>query len=360
MRQLTKRYGGFTAADRVDIAAEAGEFLTLLGPSGSGKTTVLMMIAGFVQPSEGQVLLNGQDITALPPEQRHFGMVFQGYALFPHMTVAENIAFPLRVRRMGRAEQQDKVRAVLDLVQLTPFAERRPAQISGGQQQRVALARALVFDPAVLLLDEPLSALDKKLRAELQDELKILHRRVGRTFVNVTHDQEEALSLSDRIAILNHGRVVQQGQPEALYENPGTRFVAGFLGKSNFFEGRVETAAEGRLMVRKGATRLSIALPAAAAPLPQGGAILLSLRPEKIAVLEDGASAENTVEGTITAWSYLGAGFALAVETADLGLLHLQLSSWGIPFRPEEGRKIRLGWAAGAMVPLQEDLPAAA
>ncbi|MFL5334564.1 MAG: ABC transporter ATP-binding protein, partial [Geminicoccaceae bacterium] len=233
LRAISKRYGTFTAVDAVSLRVERGQFLTLLGPSGSGKTTILMAIAGFVAPSEGAVLLDGRDITALPPERRDFGMVFQGYALFPHMTVAENVAFPLRVRGLSRAGRDAKVRAALDLVQLARFAERRPAQLSGGQQQRVALARALVFDPDLLLLDEPLSALDKKLRAELQEELKALHRRVGRTFVNVTHDQEEALSLSDQVAILNHGRLVQVGPPEVLYERPRTRFVADFLGKSN-------------------------------------------------------------------------------------------------------------------------------
>lgn len=195
---MTKRYGSFTAVADVSLRVERGEFLTLLGPSGSGKTTILMCIAGFVAPTAGAILLDGKDITPLPPERRDFGMVFQGYALFPHMTVAENVAFPLRVRKLSAADREAKVRAALDLVQLQGFAERLPRQLSGGQQQRVALARALVFDPALLLLDEPLSALDKKLRAELQEELKALHRRVGRTFVNVTHDQEEALSLRPR------------------------------------------------------------------------------------------------------------------------------------------------------------------
>jgi len=219
---LTKRYGSFTAVDNVSLRVESGEFLTLLGPSGSGKTTILMAVAGFVAPSAGTVLLDGRDITPLPPEKRDFGMVFQGYALFPHMNVAENVGFPLRVRGLSRADRDAKVRAALDLVQLGQFTDRLPKQLSGGQQQRVALARALVFDPNLLLLDEPLSALDKKLRAELQEELKALHQRVGRTFLNVTHDQEEALSLSDRIAILNHGKLIQAGAPAALYELPAT------------------------------------------------------------------------------------------------------------------------------------------
>lgn len=352
---LTKRYGGFTAVDGVSLEVERGQFLTLLGPSGSGKTTILMCIAGFVAPTEGRILLDGRDITALPPERRDFGMVFQGYALFPHMTVAENVAFPLRVRRLGAAERDAKVRAALDLVQLGAFADRLPRQLSGGQQQRVALARALVFDPALLLLDEPLSALDKKLRAELQEELKALHRRVGRTFVNVTHDQEEALSLSDRVAILNHGKLVQEGQPVALYERPRTRFVAGFLGKSNFLRGVVREAAPGGFALAVGGTRLVQALPAGMPRPALGSQALLSLRPEKIALLTNGEAADNLVEGRITAWSYLGAGFGLTVETPDLGPLRVTLPSWRAPIAPDEGVPVRLGWSAEASVPVQED-----
>ena len=350
LQGIGKRYGAFTAVEDVNLSVGRGEFLTLLGPSGSGKTTLLMIVAGFVEPSAGAVLLEGRDITALPPERREFGMVFQGYALFPHMTVAENVAFPLRVRRMGRAAQQEKVRAALDLVQLSAFADRRPAQLSGGQQQRVALARALVFDPALLLLDEPLSALDKKLRAELQEELKALHRRIGRTFVNVTHDQEEALSLSDRIAILNRGHVVQQGRPAELYEAPRTRFVADFLGKSNFLQG----VGEGGGVVRVGGTRLRVAA------APAKGPVLLLLRPEKIALLPDSTEAENSIGGRITGWSYLGAGFSLTVATEDLGTLRVTLPSWGATTAPAEGLPVRLGWSAAAAVPVEEDRSQAA
>jgi len=352
---LTKRYGSFTAVEDVSLAVERGEFLTLLGPSGSGKTTILMCIAGFVAPTSGTIRLDGRDITALPPEKRDFGMVFQGYALFPHMSVAENVAFPLRVRRMGQAEREAKVRAALDLVQLAQFADRLPRQLSGGQQQRVALARALVFDPALLLLDEPLSALDKKLRAELQEELRALHRRVGRTFINVTHDQEEALALSDRVAILNHGRLVQQGAPAALYEQPRTRFVADFLGKSNFLQGIVREAAAGRIGLSVGSARLSQAL-AEDGPRPVlGSAALLSLRPEKIALLAEGESAENEALGRITTWSYLGAGFSLVVETPDLGALRVVLPTWRAPIAPREGLEVRLGWSADAGVPVMDD-----
>ncbi|WP_458096473.1 ABC transporter ATP-binding protein [Roseomonas sp. WA12] len=352
LQGVAKRYGDFTAVEGATLEVASGQFLTLLGPSGSGKTTILMMIAGFVEPSAGRILLDGRDITALPPERRDFGMVFQGYALFPHMSVAENVAFPLRVRRMGRADRDAKVRAALDLVQLDRFADRRPSQLSGGQQQRVALARALVFDPALLLLDEPLSALDKKLRAELQDELKALHRRVGRTFINVTHDQEEALSLSDQVAILNHGRLIQVGSPEMLYERPETRFVADFLGKSNFIEGDAEPDAGG-IVLRRGGTRVL-----AHGTRPTGRA-LLSLRPEKIALSPAGAPSgraeDNVVEGRIAAWSYLGTGYAVVVDVPDLGALRVHLPAWRSPIAPAEGLPVRLGWSREAAVAVIED-----
>nr|WP_246522725.1 ABC transporter ATP-binding protein [Neoroseomonas eburnea] len=355
MRGLSKRYGDFVAVNDVSLEVGKGEFLTLLGPSGSGKTTILMAIAGFVAPSDGAILLDGRDITPLPPEKRDFGMVFQGYALFPHMTVAENVAFPLRVRGMSKADRDAKVRGALDLVQLAAFADRLPKQLSGGQQQRVALARALVFDPALLLLDEPLSALDKKLRAELQEELKALHQRVGRTFVNVTHDQEEALSLSDRIAILNHGRLVQAGAPGELYERPRTRFVADFLGKSNFLEGTVRGAAPGGFALEAGAARLAVRLPDGAAPLAEGSRSLLSLRPEKIALLAEGDAAENVAEGRILAFAYLGAGFSLRVATEHLGEIRATLPAWKSPIAPTEGLPVRLGWSADAAAPVEED-----
>jgi putative spermidine/putrescine transport system ATP-binding protein len=355
LQGLSKRYGSFTAVDDVSLRVERGQFLTLLGPSGSGKTTILMCIAGFVAPSNGAVLLDGRDITALPPERRDFGMVFQGYALFPHMTVAENVAFPLRVRRLGAAELEAKVRAALDLVQLDRFADRRPSQLSGGQQQRVALARALVFDPALLLLDEPLSALDKKLRAELQEELRALHRRVGRTFVNVTHDQEEALSMSDCVAILNHGKLVQEGAPAQLYERPRTRFVADFLGKSNFLRGEVQDGGADHVRIAAGGTRLVQAMPPDAPHPAHNMPLLLSLRPEKVRLLQDGESADNMVEGRIATWSYLGAGFALSVETPDLGLLRVTLPTWNAPIAPAQGIPVRLGWSASASVAVEED-----
>ena len=342
LRGLAKRYGEFVAVQGADLMVAAGSFLTLLGPSGSGKTTILMMIAGFTEPTAGRLLLGGSDITALPPEKRAFGMVFQGYALFPHMTVAENVAFPLRVRGIGRAARDARVRATLDLVQLSGFADRRPAQLSGGQQQRVALARALVFDPALLLLDEPLSALDKKLRAELQEELRALHRRVGRTFINVTHDQEEALSLSDEVAVLNHGRIVQKGAPAMLYEHPRTRFVAGFLGKSNFLHGVVQCDGT----VQCGPLRLHHAAP----PAP-GTEVLLSLRPEKIAL---GQAGDNAIEGRVLSSAYLGAGHAVVLET-PIGPIRVHQPAWRAAVEPAIGTTISLAWAADAATIVEDD-----
>jgi putative spermidine/putrescine transport system ATP-binding protein len=260
---LSKHYGSVRAVDDVSLDITPGEFLTLLGPSGSGKTTVLMLIAGFAAPTGGDIVLDGESILHLLPEQRDFGVVFQGYALFPHMTVWENVAYPLKVRRFGRAEIDERVRQALDLVELGALRDRMPKQLSGGQQQRVALARALVFEPKVLLLDEPLGALDKKLRATLQLELRELHARLGATFINVTHDQEEALTMSDRIAVMREGEVIQVGRPEALFERPRTRFVADFLGRSNFLAARVvgcdsqilDLDCRGHPLVQSGAPR---------------------------------------------------------------------------------------------------------
>ncbi len=233
---ISKHYGTFKAADNVDLQVAQGEFVTILGPSGSGKTTLLSLIAGLNQPTVGRILIGGRDVTASSPQQRNVGLVFQSYALFPHMSVFDNVAFPLRVRKMSAADIRAKVMAALELVQLGGFERRRPAQLSGGQQQRVALARAFVFEPDILLLDEPLGALDRKLREELQVELKQLQRRLGVTSILVTHDQEEALSLSDRVVVLDRGQVQQNAAPQEAYLRPANRFVADFLGIANFID----------------------------------------------------------------------------------------------------------------------------
>lgn len=233
LHNLQKRYGGATAVDDVSLSISPGEFISLLGPSGSGKTTTLMMIAGFELPDSGKVLLDCKDITRLPPHRRELGVIFQNYALFPHMTVAENVAYPLRMRRVAKGEIEARVRRILEQVHLGGLASRYPHQMSGGQQQRVAIARALVFDPPVLLLDEPLGALDKKLRQHLRSEIKNLHREVGKTMVYVTHDQDEALAMSDRVAVMHEGRIRQVSAPQDIYRRPADLFVAGFVGEVN-------------------------------------------------------------------------------------------------------------------------------
>ena len=245
IQDLRKRYGIVNALDGIDLEVEPGEFVTLLGPSGSGKTTLLMAIGGFVMAEGGSIVLKDRDITRLEPEDRNLGLVFQGYALFPHMSVAQNIAFPLTIRRWDRRRIAGRVEEMLALVEMSALAQRRPRELSGGQQQRVALARALSFGPEILLLDEPLSALDRTLRDVMQRELKRLHRETGVTFLYVTHDQEEAIAMSDRIAVFQHGRIVQVGTPRQIYDRPASRFVAEFLGANNLLEGRVVAAGAG-------------------------------------------------------------------------------------------------------------------
>ena len=351
LRGIDKHYGAARVVRDVSLDIESGCFLTLLGPSGSGKTTLLMIIAGFVTPSGGQVLLDGRDITYLPPDKRAFGMVFQGYALFPHMTVAENVAFALKVRHRPASEIQAAVRRALDMVQMARFADRLPRQLSGGQQQRVAIARALSFGPRLLLLDEPLSALDKKLRLEVQMELKDVHQRLGVTFLCVTHDQEEALSLSDQIAILREGRVEQVGSPRELYERPGSRFVADFLGQSNFLTVTVTDVQPGRVGFTCGDKHF-VRLGDAPALHPPD-ALTLVLRPECIRVsAADPGDDGNVVEGVVHSASYAGAKQHVVVATG-LG----QQVTATIPVEPGEaplrsGTPVWLTWdeQAGVMM----------
>ncbi|MEO1193500.1 MAG: ABC transporter ATP-binding protein [Pseudomonadota bacterium] len=347
LHNLTKRYGSLAAVDDVSLEIKQGAFLTLLGPSGSGKTTILMAIAGFVEPTAGQILLDGQDITRLPPDKRNFGMVFQGYALFPHMTVGDNIWFPLKVRGLSKAAARDKIERALDLVQLGHLAGRFPAQLSGGQQQRVALARALVFEPDLLLLDEPLSALDKKLRADLQWELKSLHDRLGTTFIYVTHDQEEALSMSDEIVILRDGKIEQQGNPGSLYEVPATRFVADFLGKSNFLSGKV--AGEGADGFSYGIQGQEFQQ-AGSTPGEHGSPLLLALRPEKIEIGVEPPDLPNRVSGRIEAFNYYGSNFHFQVTTETLGAMIVTAPAWTCQVEPAIGSDVWLGWQANASV----------
>jgi spermidine/putrescine transport system ATP-binding protein len=281
IRSLTKRFGDVTAVDAVSLDIRKGEFFSLLGPSGCGKTTLLRMIGGFELPTEGSLSINGADMTRTPPYLRPVNMVFQSYALFPHLSVEENVAFGLRYRRMDRAAQARRVSDTLGLVQLSGFEKRKPHQLSGGQRQRVALARALALEPDVLLLDEPLGALDQKLRKEVQVQLKHLQRELGITFVFVTHDQEEALTMSDRIAVMNRGRVEQADEAARVFERPATEFVANFMGASNFFAARVSEAAEG-LVTLALAGGGEARIPVDAAHYRPGDQVRFVVRPEKL------------------------------------------------------------------------------
>ena len=303
--QIEKRYGSVIAVDGVSLDIAPGEFVTLLGPSGSGKTTTLMMLAGFEIPTAGEIYVDEDPIAAVPPYRRNIGMVFQNYALFPHMTVGENIAFPLQMRKMSRAEITRQTTAVLQLVGLPGYEGRYPRQLSGGQQQRVAVARALVFNPRVLLMDEPLGALDKQLREHLQLEIKALHEQLGVTIIYVTHDQEEALVMSDRIAVMNEGRIEQCGLPTELYDEPSTRFVATFIGESNFIDGVVHrldgTAA---CIEAPGLGELRAPLRAG---LAAGAPVALTVRPEKIVADENGLAPDmNAVTGTVDDVVFVG------------------------------------------------------
>ncbi|WP_333827247.1 ABC transporter ATP-binding protein [Pararhodobacter sp.] len=341
---LRKNYGSVTAADDVSLTIRRGEFLTLLGASGSGKTTILMSIAGFVQPTAGRILVEGRDITHTPPNRRGLGMVFQGYALFPHMSVGDNVGFPLRVRHGRKAVDREKVRRALALVQMDHLIDRMPDELSGGQQQRVALARALVFEPSILLLDEPLSALDKKLRADLQWELKELHEKIGTTFIYVTHDQDEALSMSDRIVILRDGRVEQSGEPGALYHRPKTRFVADFLGKSNFVTGTTEQGPAPDLLMVTTANGEKLAKHLRADEQPEGGSALLALRPENIQVSEEPLAGLNSVAGTIVGVSFFGSDYHFIIRTEGLGDLIARSHAIRSAVTPVEGAKVRVNW----------------
>ena len=299
---LQKSYGRFNAVDHVSFTMREGEFLTLLGPSGSGKTTTLQMIAGLTQPSGGSINLAGRPVHPLPPHKRDIGVVFQNYALFPHMTAFDNVAFPLRARRIPEATLKKRVDEVLEIVGLPGLGGRYPMQMSGGQQQRVALARAMVFRPRLLLMDEPLGALDKNLREQIQLEIMRLHRELGMSIIYVTHDQEEALVMSDRIAVFNKGRIEQLDAPQELYEKPRTLFIAGFIGDSNFLPVSV-----GRDKMLSYADRpLRAQLPA---PLEAGGTATLVIRPERIRIssrTESASTSENVISGHIKTVIYLG------------------------------------------------------
>ena len=338
---LQKTYDGTNLVVRdLNLKIRRGEFLTLLGPSGSGKTTTLMMLAGFEAPTDGRIYLDGASIEALPPHKRNIGMVFQNYALFPHMTVRQNIAFPLSVRRMAKNDIRDRVDRVLKTVRLAGFEDRRPAQLSGGQQQRVALARALVFEPKLVLMDEPLGALDKQLREQLQIEIKHLHERLGVTMVYVTHDQSEAMTMSDRIAVFNEGRIQQLDTAVSLYERPATSFVAQFIGENNRLPGEVVARSNDSVRVRLDCGLAVTAL----AVNPGRQRTVLSIRPERAMIDPPDAVGDNRFEATVEEMIYLGDHRRVRLCLAGMDNFIVKVPAAHAHGTLEVGARITVGW----------------
>ena len=339
LRSLSKHFGAVRAVEDVSFDSRAGEFLTLLGPSGSGKTTLLMMIAGFSRPTAGSIRLGDQEIVHLPPHKRNIGMVFQNYALFPHMTVGENIAYPLRIRKIGRSEIEDRVRRVLDMVQLGGYDGRRVHELSGGQRQRIALARAIVFEPRVLLMDEPLSALDKNLRETMQIEIRRLHDRLGMTTISVTHDQREALTMSDRVAVFSNGRLAQIGTPSDLYERPESRYIAEFIGESSFIpleRTPAGLAHGGRpLLLGEGGT-------------PAGEGLLLMLRPERLRLVTPEAAGRcgdaHLIEGQVRTVVFQGESllFEVMLDGGHPVFVRMANRSENLRHLPQAGQRVTL------------------
>jgi putative spermidine/putrescine transport system ATP-binding protein len=357
---LVKDYGSVRAVDGVDLEVRRGEFLALLGPSGSGKTTILMTIAGFETPSAGRILVDDRDITHVRPEKRRIGMVFQSYALFPHLTVFDNIAFPLRMQRVPKGEIGARVEAAMRMVRLGEYGSRRPAQLSGGQQQRVALARAIVSQPTVLLADEPLGALDKKLREHLQLEIKHLQRELGLTVVYVTHDQDEALTLADRIAVIHEGRVAQIGTPEDLYERPADTFVADFIGEINFLGG---TLRAGGGVLPRVEINDRLAIPVVAHPGADPGLdrcrVVVAVRPERVTLHEPGefGASRDRCPGAVEERIYAGDTTTYVVRLADAKdtTVRARVSNAGGGGRWQIGDDVEIAWPVGAALVYEAD-----
>jgi putrescine transport system ATP-binding protein len=347
---VAKRFGGVTAVDDVSLDVERGSFFALLGPSGCGKTTLLRMLAGFEVPDRGRILIDGADVARVPPYARPTNMMFQSYALFPHMSVAENVGFGLKQERLPRATIEARVAAMLDLVQLRHLARRKPQQLSGGERQRVALARALAKEPKLLLLDEPLAALDRKLREETRLELVRIQHRVGITFLVVTHDQEEAMGMASRMAVMSRGRVVQVGTPADIYERPSCRFVADFIGGVNLFEGRVAAAHEGEVAVD--CPELGLRLAAARADVAVGAEVAIAVRPERIEFSRAPGVLANRIRGTVSEISYRGEASSVIVSLASGRLIRVTVPNTGRNASPEigAGAAVWLGWPAEAGV----------
>ena len=343
--------------DDFNLAVDKGEFITLLGPSGSGKTTVLMMLAGFENVTSGHITIDGQSITRIAPHKRNIGMVFQNYALFPHMTVAENLAYPLAVRKLPKAQIGQRVEQYLKLIELQDFGGRHPGQLSGGQRQRVALARALIFEPELVLMDEPLGALDKKLREQMQFEITRLHKQLGFTVVYVTHDQAEALTMSSRIAVFNHGTVQQYDSPDRLYERPANAFVASFIGENNLIpahqpeigpDGLVSATLPGGGAVRAGNGDLQ--------PDDRSGGCILSVRPEKLAIAGEGQAFDNHVCARFIARHYVGDFIRYHFQLPDAGKATVKMLNDARAPEFTDGQTARLGWMAGDCFAFKTDI----
>ncbi|WP_296763289.1 ABC transporter ATP-binding protein [Sediminimonas sp.] len=341
---VQKSYDGVQLVVKdLNLAVPRGEFLTMLGPSGSGKTTCLMMLAGFETATHGEIKLDGKPINNIPPHKRGIGMVFQNYALFPHMTIAENLSFPLEVRKIGKSEREEKVKRALDMVQMGDFGNRRPAQLSGGQQQRVALARALVFEPELVLMDEPLGALDKQLREHMQFEITNLAHELGITTVYVTHDQTEALTMSDRIAVFDDGRIQQLATPDKLYEQPENSFVAQFIGENNTFEGTVKEISNGQAIVELDdgevidCTPVNVSKP--------GERTLISIRPERVEIdksrLKEGV---HTLKAEVLEFIYMGDIFRTRLRVAGQDDFIIKTRNAPDQVRLKPGQQIEIGW----------------
>lgn len=310
LQEISRSFGDFVAVDRFNLKVDKGEFVSLLGPSGCGKTTTLQMIAGFLEPSHGQIMVGGENLTTRPANQRNIGIVFQSYALFPHLTAAQNVAFGLEMRKVSQSERQEKIDRALDLVHLGAFRDRYPKQLSGGQQQRVALARAIVIEPKILLLDEPMSNLDAKLREDMQLELRSIQEKLGITTILVTHDQNEAMALSDRIAVMNEGRIVQVGKPHEIYEDPANVFVSSFLGKNNLLTVEIEEISGPKASVRFNGQSLTV-------PCREGITnedTWLSIRPEKVQLTEKG---NGLLAGKIKTRVFFGNHWLFQIETTS-------------------------------------------
>jgi spermidine/putrescine ABC transporter ATP-binding subunit len=357
LQTLSKHFGKVIAVNDISLDISSGEFMTFLGPSGSGKTTTLMMIAGFLIPTAGDIKVDDDSITTVPPFKRNIGMVFQNYALFPHMTIFDNIAFPLRMRKIPKEEIKTRVDWALGLVQLQGFENRRPSQLSGGQQQRIAVARAIVFEPPVLLLDEPLGALDAKLREGMQIELKQLHNRIEATILYVTHDQEEALTLSDRIVVFNDGEIMQVGTPDDLYQQPENRFVADFIGKTNFLTGKVSSTDNENCnvqledgIVMQCPLRKSFSTPKSWATY--------SLRPEKILVGDEITDTPNTYEATVEEFLYLGEFTKYHLRIGESVELIAKSSNRLGRSILSPGSKLKVGWEIEELLLVEIDVPA--